>query len=460
MRGGWLPGRLSLSSGDIADRLAPALGPLDWLDRERLAARVRESLAVPGEPAFAGEYGGPGVAITPRQKALLADLLAALERVGHTLDDTNPASPANALRLLAGLAAGGAPRTLDGPAGSWILRLLAAWEGLACAPRPEAVLAFLRRGDLEGALLLLPSDLRAGAAAGWRLLLRLGDPGQAVLEKLAARVSERPPEPFYPRYETPRAGAALLLRALQDLRLPSLAGPRLTAAILACLGGPGDDPHDQALALLCGAEKLDDSPLDRPAFDAGWLRALAGQRLIEGEELRLYELPWAGDRLLVAGDSSGLFPLSCVIQAPDDPEEILRRWLSIWPRENPRLIHTGEAGEDLSLQQERLDAILTAFGEDPAGSARPGFSLALLGECVLRQWARWLRGFAESSTAYLLKSFIRRAGTVEAQPGRVLVALDPLPLDVALQMIGYFDPLERVSWLNGRRVEFNVRGKL
>ena len=76
---------------------------------------------------------------------------------------------------------------------------------------------------------------------------------------------------------------------------------------------------------------------------------------------------------------------------------------------------------------------------------------------VLRAWARWLPRLSGSSVPYLLENFIHRSGTLTVDAKRVLVEMDPKPLDVVIEMAGYTSDLERVDWLGGRNLIVRIR---
>jgi hypothetical protein len=91
-------------------------------------------------------------------------------------------------------------------------------------------------------------------------------------------------------------------------------------------------------------------------------------------------------------------------------------------------------------------------GIDSADSESPNMSL--LAGWILRAWARWIHGFAKSSTDFLLDSFVRRPGRLSILRDSIVVEIGPRPLDVVLEIAGYLDPVERVEWLSNRKVIF------
>jgi hypothetical protein len=71
-------------------------------------------------------------------------------------------------------------------------------------------------------------------------------------------------------------------------------------------------------------------------------------------------------------------------------------------------------------------------------------------------WAHWLPGVAQSSVPWLLRQLILRPGIVAAGKSSIAVSLTPASLDVVLEMAGYLGALERVPWLEDRRVTFAI----
>jgi hypothetical protein len=84
-------------------------------------------------------------------------------------------------------------------------------------------------------------------------------------------------------------------------------------------------------------------------------------------------------------------------------------------------------------------------------------TLASVGLSVVRIWARWLKGggMAQAGQGYLLNQMIRRPGWVRRdKSGQVQVAVKPGALDIVMQLAGYLEPLERVSWLKNANICF------
>jgi hypothetical protein len=130
----------------------------------------------------------------------------------------------------------------------------------------------------------------------------------------------------------------------------------------------------------------------------------------------------------------------------------------------PALEALNEALLELLIDRRVLDAA-TARDVIAADAASLNHELPLDGHLaatasiLLRGWAKWLPGVADSSSLFLLEKSVRRPGSVRQSDQRILVELDPAPLDIVLRMAGYFAPIEPVDWLGGRSVLFTLRDR-
>jgi hypothetical protein len=77
---------------------------------------------------------------------------------------------------------------------------------------------------------------------------------------------------------------------------------------------------------------------------------------------------------------------------------------------------------------------------------------------LARAFASRVRGFRRASREAVVKQFLRVRGRILVEEARLLVVLEPIPWSVALHVSGGDDPLDRVEWLAGRRVEFVLEG--
>ena len=110
-------------------------------------------------------------------------------------------------------------------------------------------------------------------------------------------------------------------------------------------------------------------------------------------------------------------------------------------------LEIGESTEELS---QHLDVRPVVPGDDAA-------ELSFVAAVVLRAWGRWLRGVGSSSLPFLLANAVHRRGRLEIREDALVVEMTSAPLDVVVELAGYFDDLEPVSWLGGRRVSYRVR---
>jgi hypothetical protein len=77
---------------------------------------------------------------------------------------------------------------------------------------------------------------------------------------------------------------------------------------------------------------------------------------------------------------------------------------------------------------------------------------------ALRRFAQGLRGFAESSPAYLAKQFINLPGHLEIDEERVVVHFSRAPLGIVLQMAGLDGDCGPIPWLGNRHLWNNLSG--
>ena len=308
---------------------------------------------------------------------------------------------------------------------------------------------------------------------------------------------------------SPCAGTALLIRALLDLRRPTLYEPASLLALFLRWAGvtaTAEGWIDPGLLALAGLSEVqhraapgEPGPLTStealvrhwrsatPATllgdDPSWLRTLVGQRVLAGDALHLYSLPLAtGGYALVAGDATAaLWPVGQVIETPDQAGDLVTEWLAAWTAamgrppvlvaEDPLLAAARSSDADMAALasdqavttthaagQTRLTAAFEALASGQLGLPAIDLAVTLTAGVLLRPWARWLRNFGESSVPYLLDQFIRRPGSIWITSTEIVVTLDRRPLDIVLEMAGYLGEIDRVPWLGNRRVRFQLRG--
>jgi hypothetical protein len=81
-----------------------------------------------------------------------------------------------------------------------------------------------------------------------------------------------------------------------------------------------------------------------------------------------------------------------------------------------------------------------------------------LAERIIRDFAIRVRGFRQASRKFVVKSFLAVPGNIRVEEKRILVRLESNPFHVALRISSMDEPLEAVSWLGGRRLEFQLEG--
>lgn len=248
---GWLVGRGEARAPAPPVLLGTAAGvaALDWLDLPRLArALARIGAADAGLPTR-------GALPTPRRRAVLAALLRAVEERRPVLDPAAAAGAANAVRLLAALAAVEPDVAADPLARVVIDEIVAARATASAVPEPrtgDGPAAAIRWRTAEPSAAVPPASPGAVVppdAATAAVLSALNPPGG---DGAAEAV------------DSPCAGVLLLARVLLDLRLAALAQRRAyppagPAHLLAAVGvrwaGPAGAVGralDPAVRLLAG----------------------------------------------------------------------------------------------------------------------------------------------------------------------------------------------------------------
>ena len=113
--------------------------------------------------------------------------------------------------------------------------------------------------------------------------------------------------------------------------------------------------------------------------------------------------------------------------------------------------------ESLCAAIESILRDRAAFAPSLAPARQPGVTtLAAIALHLLRLWAYWLPGFAQSSASFLLNQLIRRFGLLRTDSSMIEVSLRPVALDVVLQMAGYLKSIPAIPWLGDRRLIFTI----
>jgi hypothetical protein len=77
---------------------------------------------------------------------------------------------------------------------------------------------------------------------------------------------------------------------------------------------------------------------------------------------------------------------------------------------------------------------------------------------IVREFASRVRGFRKATPAFIVNTFLKQAGRICIDDKRILVILQPNPFHVALHISSMDEPVESVSWLENRRLEFQLEG--
>jgi hypothetical protein len=281
----------------------------------------------------------------------------------------------------------------------------------------------------------------------------LGPAAQAVLDVLSVKV---PPEFGLQTgriIETDCGALFLLARAVMDLRLDAVlksVGCSAPEPFLAGLAYKVGGVLDEAGLLWSGYKGEDpwadliDFPVAR--FQEALFKQVVAQHHGTHHVCRIEEILWRGQVTTMGSTSTGVdWPLGMT----DNADALFNRW-SEWAEEpvtrEPVLRSffdsMGKLAIVLETCRDELDLVLT-----------------ITAGCVVRAWARWLRGLAGSTPAYLLKNALDRRASVHQNDRFLEVTLASAPLDSVIELSGYFAPIPRVSWLGGREIRF-LRGRL
>jgi hypothetical protein len=493
----------SVATASDAAHWDAVLGDFDWLDTTRLRAVLRQNATPVTRPR------GRHEALTPRQRALVDDLLVLLREPSAS---TGP-DAAWALDLYARLVAR-SPAWGDDTLARRLVESLSRSRA-AVGSRGAPIRDLLRQGRWDAARRALQGlDSGSGDAGdGAPMLTLLGAAAADLLEAMTGAASA---ERVYRHHATRCAGVWLLLRAMADLRLTRLAQrldyPR----------GSADASLDVLLAVwlrLAGADALDGGRLDpglAAAFTAGvtppdfprlcahWASVedaahaamqtavreiLAGQRLLSGDYFCIYKISLAdGETALIGGDeAAGLWPYGCLLSPTLHRDALLADWVAQWtalrgraptalvldpalPRATTRLggvpclcptdtvAPVSDVASTFQRGRDALLAALSALDAGRLGVPAADLHVGLLAISVLRAWARWLPRFSHASIPYLLKNAVRRAGHLSLAGDVVEVTLEHAPLDAVLEMAGYMRDLDGPDIVLDRRVRFHLQG--
>lgn len=494
-----------LNEVTIRQRVADLGSDWDWMDMDWLVQTIPKFLVLSADekPKTDLPLRPSGLGPSPHQKTLLDDLLSALARETVHLDQQQPDSPANALRLYSLLIAY-APQWADQILGKDIIqRLLQAWAWLLKCNQPDRILKSRQNRDIANTVKALPPDEQPRATKALGELKDLGPTAIAILQKIHATEAQpgwiSSPLAAVTSIETTCAGLFLLLRSVLDAKSSQIVRQSniLTngeisplAAMLVALGlrwaggaGMQEGQIDAGISVLAG---LDEAPrwnalqaqwaaltsADHRRFQTGLTKILAGQRLFQSGSIFIYQadLPKIGPAL-VAGDDSGKLWLFGGVQFSGQVMPTVQAWRDDWHAATgvaptivavePILTALGDM-PDIELPTDNnyhqgQEALLAAFDELSPGQLdlqEADLTVGLIAISLMRLWARWLRQFADSSISYLSANLIAHAGHLLIDDNAIVVEMEPKPLDMVLEMAGYLDEIEHIPWFENRRVCF------
>ena len=474
----------------LESHLDQVLAQSDWLEREWLKTALAKLVRADDAEVTDLPVRSVNGRATPRQMETLSALATCVDQ--PVTPAARDAHEAVSLRLFGRLAAG-SPDLIDAGAKVMIESLLTVSAVQQQLPTSRQFRQRLTAGDVQGALSLLPPDIREDTSQACAYVARLGEKANSILDTLcdsnAVAVST-------PGVESEYAGLSLLLRSVLDFRLP-LKNESLNPAMVflrlalrlndspVVAGGP----IDAGLCLMSGLTQetqLDDLAIpelsDYADLQKSILTIAASRRLLQPEVMHVFSFESDDTLQLIAGDASGcIWPLGCVVKTNDEARAIVLEWLDAWEEAcgmRPRVffgskileaIFAHDHKEELLPRTDEVEAVhdagveglrktFEALRESKLGGSETDLPLAIVACMLLRMWSFWLRGFSSSSIPFLLENFVRRRGRVHVVDEGLLIELERRPLDIVLRMAGYLDDLERVPWLDGGRIKFQVRG--
>jgi hypothetical protein len=124
---------------------------------------------------------------------------------------------------------------------------------------------------------------------------------------------------------------------------------------------------------------------------------------------------------------------------------------------DPDLAHLRRVFQEFP-RETRMRVLRAALPHDAVGDAANQWkdTVDFLTGNLLQNFASRIRGFRQASQQGIVRSFIARPGCIRIETERLVVFPAPSPFHVALHIAGIDEPIERVTWLGGRRLEFEL----
>jgi hypothetical protein len=121
---------------------------------------------------------------------------------------------------------------------------------------------------------------------------------------------------------------------------------------------------------------------------------------------------------------------------------------------DPDLFHLRGVFQEFPAET-RSRVLHAAVGKE-AGSQSWESTFEVLAAGLLQSFAAVIPGFQRTSPAGIARMFLQRQGRIRIEDERLLIQADPSPFHVALHIAGLDSPVSSVSWLAGRRIEFEI----
>lgn len=277
-------------------------------------------------------------------------------------------------------------------------------------------------------------------------------------------------------FRTKYAGAFLLARGLHDLRIPSIArrtgfpsrSPWAASKLLmemACYWNQRDCPSEVDYGLLefarlAGSAEWTELATETDAADESTTLDFQTNLALAMINLRTWTVPSQlhvmvthndpNEVWLIGGDAEGrVYPWAAPAANTAQAQRTIELWqskLCEWSEQPVSVI----LDESTRLLDEFPDVAFTPVQGRSTSWMPTGWVVERLRERtthaaaagILRHWARGLRGFATASDEFLLQQLIRRSGTVEVQPGQIMIVMETRPLDPVLQLSGMMESLD------------------
>jgi hypothetical protein len=81
-----------------------------------------------------------------------------------------------------------------------------------------------------------------------------------------------------------------------------------------------------------------------------------------------------------------------------------------------------------------------------------------LANYLIQEFTEQIRCFGKPSRSFVVKNFVTLPGRIGMEEKRLVVSFTSSPLYVVIHLSGLDDPIEAISWLGGRRIEFQSDG--